>query len=261
MKNNNIDSGNSFDWGKTSESYAKYRDIYPSAFYQKLVDLGLCIKGQDVLDLGTGTGVLPRNMYHFGANFTGADISENQIREARKMSKENGMNIKYLVSGAESVNFPPKSFDVVTACQCFLYFDLKIVLPNIHKMLKNNGRLCILWMAWLPNEDKVARISEDLILKYNPTWSGAGEIRSELSFPSWANSLFEVKHSIVYDVKVPFTRESWHGRIKACRGIGASSLSDETIIAFENEHIKMLNDVPEAFDVLHYVALLDLQKK
>ena len=64
-----IDSGKAFDWGKTSAEYAKYRDIYPDVFYQKVADRGLCIEGQKVLDLGTGSGVLPRNMYRFGAKW------------------------------------------------------------------------------------------------------------------------------------------------------------------------------------------------
>lgn len=28
----NIDGGKAFDWGLTSEEYAKYRDIYPPVF-------------------------------------------------------------------------------------------------------------------------------------------------------------------------------------------------------------------------------------
>ena len=63
----NIDGGKAFDWGRTSEDYAKFRDIYPAAFYDDLVKRGLCVKGQSVLDLGTGTGVLPRNLYRYGA--------------------------------------------------------------------------------------------------------------------------------------------------------------------------------------------------
>ena len=55
-----IDNGKTFDWGRTSSDYAKYRDIYPDEFYKRIIDLGLCTKGQKVLDLGTGTGVLPR---------------------------------------------------------------------------------------------------------------------------------------------------------------------------------------------------------
>jgi len=29
IKDNRIDAGKAFDWGKTSEYYARYRDIYP----------------------------------------------------------------------------------------------------------------------------------------------------------------------------------------------------------------------------------------
>ena len=79
IKDKRIDKGKAFDWGKTSSEYAKFRDIYPPEFYKKIVDRGLCIKGQKVLDLGTGTGVLPRNMYKFGADWTGTDISPEQI--------------------------------------------------------------------------------------------------------------------------------------------------------------------------------------
>lgn len=64
-----IDSGKSFDWGRTSDDYAKYRDIYPKEFYENIIHRNLCISGQNVLDLGTGTGVLPRNMYQYGAKW------------------------------------------------------------------------------------------------------------------------------------------------------------------------------------------------
>ncbi len=63
--NGNIDGGRPFDWGKTSFDYAKFRDIYPPVFYGKILERGLCIKGQKVLDIGTGTGVIPRNLYRY----------------------------------------------------------------------------------------------------------------------------------------------------------------------------------------------------
>ena len=82
MKITGIDNGQSFDFGNTSKDYAKYRDIYPKEFYQYILDLGLCKDGQKVLDIGTGTGVLPRNMYQFGANWVGTDISEKALGSA-----------------------------------------------------------------------------------------------------------------------------------------------------------------------------------
>ena len=260
MKNSAIDNGKSFDWGRTSEDYAKYRDIYPQAFYDKLAELSIGIKGQSVLDLGTGTGVLPRNMYRFGASWTGADISENQITYAQKLSEESGMDIKYIVSPAESVGFPDSSFDVITACQCFMYFDKAVLLPKIHRILKPNGHFCVLFMAWLPEESPIAKTSEELVLKYNPSWTGGHMTRYKLETPPWCGDLFEPANMLTYDLPVTFTRESWHGRIKACRGIGASSLTETEITAWEQEHKAFLQTVPENFDILHYVTILDLKK-
>ena len=142
-----IDAGKAFDWGKTSEEYAKYRDIYPEEFYRKIVDRGLCIKGQKVLDLGTGTGVLPRNMYRFGADWVGTDISPEQIEQAKRLSESAGMKIDYYASSTEELDFPKESFDVITACQCFWYFDHERVMPKLSELLKPDGKLLILYMA------------------------------------------------------------------------------------------------------------------
>ena len=111
--NKNIDAGKAFDWGRTSSDYARFRDIYPQEFYDKILQRNLCISGQKVLDLGTGTGVLPRNMYPYGAKWTGTDISDNQIVQARRLSE--GMDIQYVVCAAEEIDFPDQSFDVITA--------------------------------------------------------------------------------------------------------------------------------------------------
>ena len=151
INNINIDHGKGFDWGKASKDYAKYRDIYPAEFYDRIISCGLCVKDQKVLDLGTGTGVLPRNMHRFGAKFIGVDISENQIAEARRLAWGLDGDIEFVVSPAEDIDFPDNSFDVVTACQCYMYFNMEIILPKLYRMLKENGHFCILFMAWLPD--------------------------------------------------------------------------------------------------------------
>ena len=255
-----FDNGNPWDFGKTSADYAKYRDIYPKAFYDKLVELNIGTAGQSVLDLGTGTGVLPRNMYKYGAKWTGSDISENQIKYARELTSEAGQKIDYIVSATEELDFASETFDVVTACQCFMYFDTNIIIPKIHKWLKKDGHLAILFMSWVTAESPIAQGSEKLVLKYNPDWNGANMNRHELKDPDWAGEYFTVANKIGFDVPVTFTRESWNGRIKACRGIGASKLTPEQIAEWEKEHVAFLQGVPEVFDILHYVTILDLKK-
>ena len=167
IKDSNIDNGKVFDWGRTSHDYAKYRDIYPDEFYRRITDRGLCVSGQSVLDIGTGTGVIPRNMLRFGAKWTGTDISPEQIEQAKLLSQ--GTDIKYYVSASEELSFPDNSFDVITACQCFWYFDHEKLIPEFRRMLKSGGSLVVLYMAWLPFEDKIAGMSEELVLNIIPT--------------------------------------------------------------------------------------------
>ena len=63
MQNQNIDHGNKFDWGKTSADYACFRDIYPPQFYEMILNRNCGAAGQRVLDVGTGTGILPRRAW------------------------------------------------------------------------------------------------------------------------------------------------------------------------------------------------------
>ncbi len=256
-----IDNGKFFDWGKTSQDYAKYRDIYPQIFYQKLLDYHIGLAGQKVLDLGTGTGVLPRNMYQYGAKWTGIDISENQIQQAKLLASQQNMQIAFQAVPAEQADFPAQSFDAVTACQCFWYFKPETLMPVLKNILKPEGKLCILQMNWLPFEDEIAQASENLVLKYNPDWTGAGETRHPVYL---SETVLQYAKLIVHEefsVEIPFTRETWHGRMKACRGVGAS-LSCEKLSAWEQEHTHLLQKIaPENFTVLHEIAIAELHMK
>lgn len=259
LKNNLIDGGRIFDFGKTSNEYAKYRDIYPQEFYDKIVGRGLCVQGQNILDVGTGTGVLPQNMYRYGAHWIGTDISENQIRQAKELSKE--LAIDYYTMPAERNIFPDKSFDVITACQCFTYFNHAQATVEFNRVLKTKGRVLLLYMAWLPFEDTIANASEKLVLKYNPKWSGNGETVHPIAIPDCYFEAFDLVYHEEYPLQVHFTRESWHGRMKSCRGIGAS-LSDEEIAKWDMEHKELLAEIaPPEFYIAHYGAIAELKKK
>ncbi|MCQ2522346.1 MAG: class I SAM-dependent methyltransferase [Lachnospiraceae bacterium] len=261
MKVDSIDNGKAFDWGKTSDNYAKYRDIYPKAFYEKILSCGVGLAGQKILDIGTGTGVLPRNMYHYGAAWTGSDIAENQIIQARRLAAEQGMNISFFTSPAEEIDFPENTFDAITACQCIWYPNHKVLAPNVAKMLKSGGKFLILYMGWLPFEDEIAAKSEELILKYNPSWTGCGDTRHHVWVPDEYLEYFDVSLQEEFDAKVPFTRESWHGRMRACRGVEAS-MTEDILSKWDAEHKAMLEEyAEESFEILHYISIAELVRK
>ena len=247
MEKLNIDKGQSFNFGKTSEEYAKYRDIYPQELFDRLYALGVGKRGTRWLDLGTGTGVIPRGLARYGADIYATDISEEQIAQGIKLSK-GFTNIKYTVSSAEDINYLENYFDVITACQCFWYFDPQVIVQKISKMLKPEGIFVKVYMGY-KLDDKIAEKSHKLVEKLNSNWDG-----SSVSLKDLEIHYFPEPHIEKFDVDIPFTRESWHGRMTACRGTLAS-MDEETFKKFEKEHSKIMSKLPETFTVKHEVFI------
>ena len=248
-----LDPGRPIDWSKTSDDYAEFRPGPPHSFYTRLAALGVGLEGQRILDLGTGTGVLAREFAKQGAQVSGIDIAHGQIEAAQRLAVESKLSVDFRVSAAENAPYPDAEFDAVTANQCWLYFDYERMIPELQRILKSDGVLVTSHFSWLPRLDKVARASEELILKHNPQWTAA----------DWYGNVAPVQPSLegrarlvgffVYDEPVMFTRESWRGRMRACRGVGAA-LSPAEVAAFDREHAELLAKIagPE-FAILHRI--------
>lgn len=255
MKLQHIDNGNDFDFGRISVDYAKYRDIYPDSLYKKLITFGIGKRGQKILDLGSGTAVLPINLSSTGASFTATDISENQLKYGELIARGKSIeNIRFKVCSAENTGFVENSFDVVTAVQCFQYFDPDKAAAEIRRVLKPNGLFCKIFMDWLPYEDSVIAEMESFVLKYNPDWSGKGFKSFEFSFPDWAVGRFEIDTVHSYNAELEFSAEAWLGRIISCRGVGAS-LSEELVRDFESEYRAVLSKYPEPLKLKHQIHI------
>ncbi len=256
MKFDNIDNGKAFDFGKTALEYAKYRNIYPEELYNKLYSLGVGHQNTKWLDIGTGTGVLPFNMYQYGADITGVDISEEQICVANRLANERNIrNVKFITSTAESVCFDNNSFDSITAAQCFWYFERKKIIEEIKRIIKPGGIFVKVYMSYIL-DDEIARKSHELVKTMNKNWTpGASGSKDIYNHP------FDNGNVETFLVNLPFTRGSWHGRMCACRGTLAS-MDSETYNKWNDTHIDMLLCYPEEFTVKHklYIASYIINK-
>ena len=255
MKHHGIDSGQEFDFGRTSENYARYRDIYPQTMYDKLTAAGIGKEGQSILDLGSGTGVVALHLAETGARVTATDISANQIAQAERLAADKGeKNISFKVCSAEDTGFADNAFDAVTAVQCFHYFDPDKAAAEIRRILKPGGLFCKIFMDWLPYEDEVIAEMEALVKKYNPSWNGGGFQRFDYAFPDWAKGRFTSESVESYDTTLIFTKEAWLGRVLSCRGVGAS-LAPEDVARFEKEYLSILQERPEPLQLKHQIHI------
>jgi hypothetical protein len=107
--------------------------------------------------------------------------------------------------------------------------------------------------SWLPRVDPIARASEELVLRYNPDWSGADWDGRIPARPGWSREAFQLRAMFYYDEAISFSRESWRGRVRALRGVGAT-LSDELVDAFDREHAALLEGLAgDVFTILHRI--------
>jgi SAM-dependent methyltransferase len=246
------------DFGKTARDYAAHRAGFPKELFDRLAAMGIGRSGQHLLDLGTGTGTLARGFARRGASVVGVDPSEPMLVEARRMARDEGVQVDYRVGRAEDIDAPDGAFDVVTAGQCWHWFDRPGAAAECMRVLVPGGALAICYFDWLPMPGNVVAATEALILEHNPEWPLSGGLGM---YPLWtldvAEAGFTGLETFSFDVDVPYRHEAWRGRIRASAGV-AASLPPDAVAAFDGELEALLQrDFPgEVLAVPHRVWAL-----
>ena len=92
--------------------------------------------GVNILDIGCGGGLLSEPMSRMGANVTGIDASDKNIKIAKLHSKENKLKINYLCSSPEKLKIK-KKFDVILNMEIIEHVeDVDFFLKSCSKLLK-----------------------------------------------------------------------------------------------------------------------------
>ena len=97
------------------------------------------LKGLSILDIGCGGGLISEPMARLGANVTGIDASEKNIKIAKLHSEKNGLRINYINTSPEQLNDLTK-FDVILNLEIIEHVDnVSLYIKSCNKLLKKNG--------------------------------------------------------------------------------------------------------------------------
>ncbi|MGP1432961.1 MAG: tRNA1(Val) (adenine(37)-N6)-methyltransferase [Catonella sp.] len=106
-------------------------------------------KGNKIIDLGTGTGILPLLLWAKtdGEHFTGLEVQEESADMARRSVNGNKItNIDIITGDIKEVSllFDKQSFDIVTSNPPYMINEHGIVNPDAPKQIARHEILCTL---------------------------------------------------------------------------------------------------------------------
>lgn len=151
------------EMGLTPEAANGYEEFFVPAIFDQwppiMVAAAAVSKGDDVLDVGCGTGVLTRELtQHVGdaGSATGFDLSESMLGVAR--NRCSGATFKQ--GNVTQLPFEDQSFDVVTSSFMLMFApDPERALSEMRRVLRPGGRLVI--SVWQGLENNV--VYRDLV--------------------------------------------------------------------------------------------------
>lgn len=143
--------------------------------------------GQQVLDVGTGTGVVAITSRLKGAAVTGIDLTPSLLAKAKESATIAGIkDIAWQEGDAEDIPFPASSFDMVLSQFGHMFAPRpEVATAEMLRVLKPGG---ILAFATWPPEQLIGRLFQ-LSAKYVPPppgipspalWGDVGVIRQRL---------------------------------------------------------------------------------
>ena len=211
------------DFGQAASDYRCFRAGFPDRFFDELEKRGITRKADRALDLGTGTGTVARGLARRGLGVIGLDPSAELLAQALDLDRAAGVRVEYVIGRAEALAFPDACIDIVTAGQCWHWFDRPVAAREVARVLKPGGRLVIAHFDWLPIPGNVVEATEQLIVEHNPAWNMGGGTGLH---PEWLRDMgmagFAKLETFSFDMDQLYSHAAWRGRIRASAGVRAS---------------------------------------
>jgi SAM-dependent methyltransferase len=136
-------------FSRAAEEYERGRPEYPQDAIRACLDGA----GGRVLDLGAGTGKLTQGLLRRGLDVVAVEpLDEMRARIPAEAEA--------LAGRAEAIPLPDASVDAVVAGQAFHWFERAAALAEIHRVLKPDGRLGLMWNLMDDREPWVAEIAD-----------------------------------------------------------------------------------------------------
>lgn len=158
------------DWNRVATGWEKWDEMFDRSMaflnHRLIADVRLR-QGQQVLDLGSGTGypaLLAAQVVGPQGRVVGIDLADDMLAAARRKAGRLGRsNVEFRTGDVTTLPFPSGSFDAVTSRFCLMFLpEIPKAVAEIARVLKPGGYLAAaVWSG--PDKNPYLRIPLDVI--------------------------------------------------------------------------------------------------
>jgi SAM-dependent methyltransferase len=148
----NVEMAKAWD-GHEGDMWTTHADRYETTgrrVWEAFLGRGLVASGDDVLDVGCGTGKPTADLARLVApgRVLGVDLSAQMLDRGRRRAQAEGLaNVEFLQADAQVHRFDDGAFDVAFSSFGAMFFNDQVAaFANIGRALRPGGRLAV--MAW-----------------------------------------------------------------------------------------------------------------
>lgn len=168
-------------FNRAGDAYDRGRPEYPKDAIEFLINTLQITSSSSILDLGAGTGKFTKLILPTRAKIVAVEPVEGMRKKFHSLLPD----IQILAGSAESIPLEKESVDSIVVAQAFHWFNGDLALKEIHRVLKSNGRLGLIWNARDESKSWVAELTKII----DPYESGAPRYKSM----NWKHSFEQSK--------------------------------------------------------------------
>ncbi len=185
--------------------YSKYRPSYPLNFVDYLfTDVGMS-QSSIIADVGSGTGILTRQLLEKGSNVYGIEPNAD-MRIIAETNLNNFPGFTSVSGSAENTTIDDNSVDYITVAQAFHWFDREKFKKECQRILKPEGKVILVWNT-RDNENELVIENYEVNRKYCPNFKGFsdgmyGKTNND-DFSDFFNGEYETKvflNNLIFDM-------------------------------------------------------------
>jgi len=231
------------DFTGLASDYSRYRPGYAESVLKAIRGLLPHPPANvDFVDVGAGTGIWTRMVYHSGVRSVIA-VEPNDEMRANGVAQSKGMKIRWVAGNAAQTGLPDGSCDWLSMASSFHWTDFEDATAEFYRVLRPGGQFTAIWNPRLFEANPVLADIEDHLRTRYPdvrrVSSGRSGITDTLTERLWSSQYFDDVVYVEGRHEVAMTPEQYLGAWRSVNDLRVQlgRIHFEAFMAFVEQRI------------------------